>query len=254
MTQDLQFALEMAELAGEETLKYFGKKNLKVEKKGDESPVTIADRNTEHLIRDLLKQKYPKDAVLGEEFGVEKASNSRKWVIDPIDGTKSFIHGVPLYGVLIGLEIEQTIQVGVVNFPALKMMYYAERGYGAYKNYSRISVSDVSDLSQATMAFTDGDFLTSLTDHPLDKVVNEVGLLRGWGDCYAHMLVASGQADLVVEPEMSPWDCAAIIPIVSEAGGMCFDYTGKTTIYGQGLISANKTLGEQLFLRTTEKN
>ncbi len=246
MTKDLQIALEIAELAGKETLKYFGQPSLVVEKKRDKSPVTIADKNTEQLIRTQLNQKFPDDAILGEEYGDAQSKNGRKWIIDPIDGTKSFIHGVPLYGVLIGLEVNDQIKVGVVNFPALNIMYYAEKGSGAYKNFSRISVSDISDLNEATFVFTDGKFLTEHSDHPFEKIKHEVGLLRGWGDCYAHMLVASGQADVVVEPEMSPWDCAALIPIVEEAGGRCFDYTGATTIYGRGLVSANANISDHL--------
>lgn len=249
MTEDLQFALEMAELAGKETLKYFGQKTLKVEKKRDKSPVTIADKNTEELIRACLNQKFPNDAILGEEFGDSHSENGRKWVVDPIDGTKSFIHGVPLYGVLIGLEIQGKMELGIVNFPALNQMYYAQKGYGAFKNFSRIQVSEISDISEATLTFTDGKYLTEKVEHPIDQIKLEAGLIRGWGDCYAHMLVASGQADVVVEPEMNPWDCAAILPIIEEAGGLCFDYDGKTTIYGKGLISANQSIGKELLNR-----
>jgi histidinol phosphatase-like enzyme (inositol monophosphatase family) len=252
MTTDLQFALEMAEEAGRLTLTYFSRKSLKVFTKRDSSPVTEADQKAEELVRNFITSQYPEDGVLGEEFAECPSTNRRRWIIDPIDGTKAFIHGVPLYGVMIALEVEGVQQLGVVHFPALGDLYYAERGCGAFLNGSPITVSSVSTISDATVLFTEKEYLLAPpSNHPVDMLRHEAGLVRGWGDCYGHMLVASGRAEVSIDKIMSPWDCAALIPIVTEAGGCCFDYHGVTTIAGQGLISANKAIGTALLANIT---
>ncbi|MEI6846923.1 MAG: histidinol-phosphatase [Chlorobiaceae bacterium] len=249
MTSELQLALEMAEQAGRLTLGYFSRKSLQVFTKRDASPVTEADRKAEELIRGFIASKYPADGVLGEEFDERPSSNNRRWIIDPIDGTKAFIHGVPLYGVMIALEVNGSIQLGVVHFPVLNEMYYAERGCGALLNGSKISVSSIAERGDATVVFTEKEYLLDQTClHPVDELRLEAGLVRGWGDCYGHMLVASGRAEVAVDKIMSPWDCAALIPLVIEAGGLCFDYRGETTIYGKGLVSANYAIGKLLLV------
>lgn len=247
MTSDLQFALKLAEQAGRLTLEYFSSKSLQVLSKKDSSPVTAADRGAEELIRAAIASAYPGDGVLGEEFEERLSSNGRRWIIDPIDGTKAFIHGVPLYGVMIALEVDASLQIGVVAFPALRETYYAERGCGAFYNGSAITVSTIAEPGDATVLFTEKEYLLDhASRHPVDRLRDEAGLVRGWGDCYGHMLVASGRAEVSVDKIMSPWDCAALIPIVTEAGGCCFDYRGETTIYGKGLVSANRVMGEKL--------
>ncbi len=247
MNPDLQLAVELAEQAGQLTLNYFSRKSLQVFTKRDATPVTEADRKAEELIRAAIASHYPEDGVLGEEFAERPSGNNRRWIIDPIDGTKAFIHGVPPYGVMIALEIQGTVQLGVVHFPALGELYCAERAGGAFLNGSPISVSSISDIRNATVLYTEREYLLdSLSQHPVDQLRHEAGLVRGWGDCYGHMLVASGRAEVSVDKIMSPWDCAALIPIVTEAGGCCFDYRGKTTISGEGLVSANKAIGTAL--------
>jgi histidinol phosphatase-like enzyme (inositol monophosphatase family) len=248
MTHELQLALEMAEEAGRLTLTYFSRKSLQVFTKRDSSPVTEADRTAEELIRSSIASHYPADGVMGEEFEERPSTNRRRWIIDPIDGTKAFIHGVPLYGVMIALEVDGCQQLGVVHFPALGELYYAERGAGAFFNGSPITVSSVSTIAESTVLFTEKEYLLDLpSTHPVDLLRHQAGLVRGWGDCYGHMLVASGRAEVSVDKIMSPWDCAALIPIVTEAGGCCFDYRGVTTISGEhGLVSANMAIGKQL--------
>ncbi|NTU92755.1 MAG: histidinol-phosphatase [Chlorobiaceae bacterium] len=247
MTPDLQLALELAEKAGKLTLGFFGRKSLQVFSKRDASPVTEADRNTEELIRQGITACFPGDGLFGEEFDERPSDNGRRWIIDPIDGTRSFIHGVPLYGVMIGLEVEGSLRLGVINFPALGELYHAESGCGAFMNGSPVSVSAISDKADATVVFTEREYLTDPpSPHPVDRLRTEAGLVRGWGDCYGHMLVASGRAEVAVDKVMSPWDCAAIIPIVAEAGGRCFDYRGRSVIDGEGLVSANLTVGRAL--------
>ncbi len=247
MTSDLQLAVELAEQAGQLTLNYFSRKSLQVFTKRDATPVTEADREAEKLVREAIASRYPADGVLGEEFDERPAGNNRRWIIDPIDGTKAFIHGVPLYGVMIALEIDGAVQLGVVNFPALGEMYYAERGCGAFLNGSPIAVSSISDVWDATVLYTEKEYLLdTVSQHPVDMLRHQAGLVRGWGDCYGHTRVACGRAEVSVDKIMSPWDCAALIPIVTEAGGCCFDYRGKTTISGEGLVSANKAIGTAL--------
>lgn len=250
MTADLEIALEAATAAGKLTLRYFRDRSLKVFAKRDLSPVTEADRNAEKKILSLIRAKFPKDGFLGEEFGEKPSKNGRRWIIDPIDGTKSFIHGVPLYGVMLGLEINGEMQLGVIDLPALSETVYAERGYGAYRNVHRLFVSEVSSLSEATLLTSSESYLIdSGGKHFLDALKRDVKLVRMWGDCWGHTLIASGQADIMVEPKMSPWDAAALVPIIEEAGGKCFDYSGARTIYGKGFVTANALLGETLLKR-----
>ena len=245
MTSDLQLAVELAEQAGRLTLDYFSRKSLQVFTKRDATPVTEADRKAEELIRNAIIARYPGDGLLGEEFDERPSDNNRRWIIDPIDGTKAFIRRVPLYGVLIALEVSGFLQLGVVYFPALGELYYAERGSGAFLNESPISVSSVSDVRNATVLYTEREYLLDPpTLHPVDLLRRDADLVRGWGDCYGHMLVASGRAEVSVDKIMNPWDCAALIPVVTEAGGCCFDYNGVTTISGEGLVSANWRKGD----------
>lgn len=247
MTENLQLAVKLAGEAGNLTLSFYQSKSLKVDAKRDNTPVTEADRKAEELIRKGITDVFPGDGIFGEEFEEKISVNGRRWILDPIDGTRSFIHGVPLYGVMIGLEVDRRMRLGVVNFPALNEMYYAEEGFGAFMNGDAIQVSGISDYRDATVVFTEKEYLLDPpSDHPVDSLRHDAGLVRGWGDCYGHMLVASGRAEVAVDKVMSPWDCAAVIPIVIEAGGNCFDYTGQTTIYGQGLVSANRFIGDKL--------
>ncbi len=247
MIGDLELALDLAQRAGLLTLDYFSRKSLWVETKRDRSPVTEADRKAEQLIRHGILAACPNDGLLGEEFEERLSTNGRRWIIDPIDGTRSFIHGVPFYGVMVALEVNGTVVAGVVNFPALHEMYHAELGEGAFMNGTPISVSSIADERDATVVFTEKEYLMDPeSGHPVDRLRRGAGLVRGWGDCYGHMLVASGRAEVAVDKVMSPWDCAALIPIVREAGGCCFDYRGETTITGEGLVSANMAIGRQL--------
>jgi len=255
MTPDLQYALDMSEKAGKLTLNYFSRKSLQVFTKRDATPVTVADREAEELIRHAITSRYPADGILGEEFEERPSTNGRRWIIDPIDGTKSFIHGVPLYGVMIALEVDGFPHLGVINFPALGEMYYAERQCGAFRDGLPLAVSSVAQIADATVLFTEKEYLLDLpSTHPIDMLRHDAGLVRGWGDCYGHMLVASGRAEVSVDKIMSPWDCAALIPIVTEAGGCCFDYNGVTTITGEaGLVSTNKVIGERLLHQMNDK-
>ena len=243
LSSRLEFALSVAQEASELILRYYQSTDLAVERKRDSSPVTEADKNTEILIRERLAVAFPDDAILGEEFPDKEGTSGFSWILDPIDGTKSFIHGVPLFGTLIGVEYQSKCVVGVVQFPALNEVIYAARGSGAWwrigdREPRRARVSSVTDLSEATFSTTNPSrwFNTGLEDQ-LRTLLTKTHLARGWGDCYGHMLVATGRADVMIDPALNAWDAAALLPIVEEAGGEFIDWTGEPTIYGGNGLS-----------------
>lgn len=240
----LQILEDLARRAGDITLKYFQNPELAVEAKGDASPVTIADRETEQFIRDEVGRLFPGDIVIGEEFGEGPGEpGSRRWIVDPIDGTKSFIHGVPLYGVMIGVEENGEMIAGAVFIPPLNDMVVAAIGKGCWWNGKPAQVSGTEKLSDALILTTD------VANHKRfgkadswARVCDASRLMRTWGDCYGHILVATGRADAMFDPQMNPWDCAALLPILAEAGGTFTDYNGEATAYGADAISTNGKL------------
>ncbi|MCA8989055.1 MAG: histidinol phosphate phosphatase [Planctomycetaceae bacterium] len=256
----LEFALRAAEAAQELILKYYQNQDLNVISKHDNTPVTEADRGAELLIRELLAESFPEDGILGEEFPETPGKNNFRWILDPIDGTKSFVHGVPLFGSLLGLEEigadgERHCVVGVCRFPGLDEVVYAAKGGGAWwkkRNEDPIPArcSDVSDLSEACFCTTNVARWESLgLSKPYGVLCRGVRLTRGWGDCFGHMLVATGRAEVMVDPVLSEWDAAALLPILEEAGGHFVDRQGRATIYGKSGISVNAGL-KDLILQT----
>ena len=243
LTREMEIAAELAQVGGRSTLKYF-QAGVSVEIKEDATPVTVADRQAEQIIRDGLKKAFPDDGIFGEEFGNEVGLSGRRWIIDPIDGTKSFVRGVPLYGVLVGMENEHgDVVVGAAYLPALDEMVHAAIGHGCWWNGRRACVSDVSDLTSACVCYTSTrNFGVCGHDRLLEDLGSKVGLLRGWGDCYGHLLVATGRAEIMLDPILSPWDCAALVPILSEAGGSFTDWRGTVTIDGKNGLSTNGLL------------
>ena len=237
----LEFAVNAAWAAGQSTLAHF-QTGVGVERKADRSPVTIADRGAERLLRDLIAARYPEHVVLGEEYGHDDRRSSHRWVLDPIDGTQSFIRGVPLYGVLVGLEIEGVPQVGVCHFPALGETFAAGSGLGCWWNGRRARVSSTATLAEAAVGCSDSRMLSERLGDGLRALHGAVHLLRGWGDCYGHCLVASGRLDAMIDPAMNPWDCCALVPILQEAGGAFTDWTGVARIDGGDAFSTNGTL------------
>ena len=242
LTARLEFGLRVAREASDLILRYYQSSNLAVERKGDSSPVTDADKGSELLIRERLAVEFPDDAILGEEFPDKTGTTGFRWILDPIDGTKSFIHGVPLFGTLIGVEFQGRCVIGVVRFPALNEVVYAAKGSGAWWQIGDgeprpARVADTTTLDQAVFCTTNitrwykinrGDALETLLD--------SVQLARGWGDCFGHMLVATGRVHLMIAPAMNPWDAAALLPIVEESGGHFVDWNGTASIYqGNGL-------------------
>lgn len=239
----MEFAAETAYLAGRLTLGYF-QAGIRPEFKEDDTPVTIADREAEKLIRKRIENVYPGHAVVGEEMGDSGDSDkSHRWYIDPIDGTKAFVRGVPLYGVLLGLEIEGKVEVGAAYFPALNEMVTAATGYGCWLNGRRMRVSSISELSEAVAVFTDaGSFEEFGRQQAWDRLKKTAWVNAGWGDAYGHCLVATGRAEVMLDPIMSVWDCAPFPPIMAEAGGYFGDWSGNSTIYGNEALSVNSEL------------
>ena len=239
----LQFALKMAENASELILRHYQVDGLLVESKSDESPVTVADRGAEELMRKMLAESYPEDGVLGEEFDDVPGKNGFRWILDPIDGTKAFIHGVPLFGTLIGIESNGRMVAGVCRFPALNEVVYASDGEGCWWQIGsqparRTSVSGVSSLKDARLIFTEPTHWRSTKRFDaIVQIMDQVKIARGWGDCYGHAMIATGRAEIAIDPMMSPWDIAALIPILREAGGCCTDWQGVETVTGGDGVS-----------------
>jgi myo-inositol-1(or 4)-monophosphatase len=239
----LDFAVETAYLAGRLTLGYF-QTGLRPELKPDQSFVTLADREAEALIRRRIEDHYPRHAIVGEEYGLHGGEDAEhRWFVDPIDGTLSFVHGVPLYAVLMGLEIEGQVGVGVAYFPALDEMVAAATGEGCWWNGRPARVSPVSALDEALVAFTD---VCSFAQHgrsaAWQRIQRATRSRAGWGDAYGHCLVATGRAELMLDPIMSPWDCAPFPPILAEAGGYFGDWQGNCTIHAGEAMSTTRAL------------
>jgi histidinol-phosphatase len=242
----LEIAVDLAEEAGKITLEYF-QGRFDVETKPDSSPVTVADREAEAHIRQTIESRFPDDGIVGEEFGEIRVGARRRWIIDPIDGTFSFVRGVPLYGVLIGVEQDGDPVLGVIHLPALNETAAAARGEGCHWRGQRARVSTTSELSDALWLATDLDFETGVASSgALARVVRAAGLGRTWGDCYGYVLVATGRADVMIDPRMHVWDCAPLLPIVEEANGRFTDWQGRRTIRGGSAVATNGMLHDQV--------
>ena len=241
--RELAFATETAYLAGRLTLGYF-QTGIQPDLKPDDSPVTVADRKAEELIRSRIEEAFPGCAILGEEFGeTDREGASHRWIIDPIDGTKAFIHGVPLYAVLLALEVEGTVEVGAVYFPALDEMVAAAIGEGCSWNGRPVRVSTIADMSRATICFSDaGTFAEFGRAEEWERFQRATSIRAGWGDAYGHALVATGRAEIMLDPIMNSWDCGPFPPILREAGGSFTDWSGTPTIHGREAISTNGLL------------
>jgi histidinol-phosphatase len=239
----LDFAIETAYLAGKLTLSYF-QTGLVADSKRDGSPVTLADRSAEEMIRSRIEKAYPSHAIVGEEFGVqETAGASHRWLIDPIDGTKSFVAGVPLYSVLLGLEIEGRVEVGVIYLPALNELVAAATGHGCWWNGRRARVSQVSRIDQAVTAFTEiRNFGKYGRWDAFQRMMQRSRLCMGWNDAYGYVLAATGRIDVMLDPVMAVWDCGPMPAIFREAGGYFGDWQGNETIYHPEGLATNPAL------------
>jgi histidinol-phosphatase len=251
---ELDVAMEAAWIGGRTTLRWF-QATVAVEAKADGSPVTLADREAEAAIRGALRDRFPHDGLLGEEAGEEPGRSGRRWIIDPIDGTRSFVRGVPLYGVMVGLEADGLPVVGVLHFPALNETVAAAAGLGCHWNGRRCRVSSVDRLD-AALVVTSGDARPGPTTarhpdldqrvHSLQQLGSRVGTFRTWGDCYGYALVATGRAEAMLDPMLSVWDAAAVRPVIEEAGGRFTDWGGAPSHESGHAVGTNALLADRI--------
>ncbi len=239
-------AVEFARAGGDSTLRHF-KKSFNLEYKSDKSPVTNADREAETIIRDLIRENYPDHGIIGEEFGEENLDSDVIWILDPIDGTRSFIHGVPFYTTLIGVMIKEKPTIGVIYAPALDEMVSAATGEGCSLNGESIRVRACDKLENATFLTTDVDSFTEFGyDKVLQKLIEKTRVHRTWGDAYGHMMVATGRADIMIDAILNIWDAAALLPVITEAGGVYCDLSGVSSIHSGNALSTNQSIKEEI--------
>lgn len=238
----LEKAVTFAKAGGDHTRQYFGS-HINVEMKTDASPVTRADREAETLIRERIRSEFPDHNIVGEEFGEESGGGDVTWIIDPIDGTESFIHGIPLYTTLIGVMIGDNPIAGVIYAPATGECCAAGVGLGATLNDKPCRVRSCEGLDKATLLTTDyPDIEKAGLRRPFDKIMAKVRVSRTWGDAYGHMMVATGRADIMFDPFLNIWDAAPLLTIITEAGGSFTDMKGRAVINGGNGFSCNKIL------------
>lgn len=234
-----ELAVDLARKAGDLARSYFDG-TFEVEYKPDQSPVTVADREAEALIRAEVARLFPADGFLGEESGDQPSGSGFRWVIDPIDGTKSFIRRIPVWGTLVGLEYRGEQIGGVCYAPALGQMYRALRGDGAYRNDRRVRVSDVPDLAGSQVCYSSvAWFLKHGREQQFLELVRRTDRQRGFGDFYGFVLVADGSADLMVEHGVHTWDVVAVKALIEEAGGVFTDWSGTPTVDAPDVLASN---------------
>lgn len=256
IAERLGFAIELARAGGEATMRLFEQGAVPVQTKGDGTPVTVADKACETLIRGMLATRFPDDGVLGEEFGDAPGNTGFRWIIDPIDGTFSFMNGVPLFTTLVGVEMLEGEEAGnavagVIHAPALGETVYAALGHGAWHvvrggEPRPARVSRTPALASATVATTSLDYWSD-RDTPLwSRITKASAHSRGWPDAYGAILVATGRCDALVEPRLHPWDIAPFGPILREAGGRSTDWSGRETVHTSSSVVSNGLIHNEL--------
>jgi histidinol-phosphatase len=242
-------AIDAVKKAGDLAMSYFDR-NVEIQWKADESPVTVADQNAEKLIRETLLGHFPQDGFLGEEWGNAAGASGYRWIIDPIDGTRSFVRGIPLWGTLVGLEYKGELIAGVARMPALNQTYHALRGGGAFRDSRRIHVSKIDDFAKAHLYYSSLKYFDRTdTDAAFHGLYAECERQRGFGDCYGFLLVAEGAGEMMIDHGVHAWDVAALIPIVEEAGGKMTDWKGKVDIEAPDSLASNGILHERILAR-----
>lgn len=236
----MQAAAEVARLAGDCALGFFATEIL-IEAKSDGSPVTIADKSAERVARAWIEERFPGDGISGEEFGERIETGKHRWIIDPIDGTKSFIRGVPLWGTLVAVADGERVIAGAAFFPALAELIVAAPGEGCWWKDRRCSVSSVADLATALVLTSELPFVGEAA-RGWEELSSRVAQTRTWGDSYGYLLVATGRAEVMVDPVACEWDIAPFLPIISEAGGVFSDWYGAITPRGGNAIATNSAL------------
>lgn len=264
ITERLNFAVDIAHEAGDVTLQHFRREDLQVERKADQSPVTVADRAAEELLRKRIGQRFPEDGVVGEEFGTSGGTSGYQWVLDPIDGTKSFIHGVSLYTTLVAVLNDDDPVLGVIHAPALAETVFAAKGGGCwYQGDAKVAprparVSTIARLDESLLVTTEiACFTTERSKDAMDvfmRLQRAARLVRTWGDGYGYMLVATGRAEVMIDPAVNLWDAAPLQTIIEEAGGQFSDWRGNPTIHAEDAIATNGLVGEEVLALTRGSN
>ena len=241
----LEAVTEVARIAGDAALRHF-RRGVAVEWKSDGSPVTIADREAEQAARAWIGRRYPDHGILGEEQGETGVGSKYRWVVDPIDGTKTFVRGVPLWGTLVAIAMGEEVVAGAAYFPAVGEMIAAAPGAGCWSNGTRCQVSSVTTLADATVLTTDERFPhTPQHVEGWRSLAARSAVARSWGDCYGYLLVATGRAEVMTDGIVGPWDTAALYPIITEAGGVFTDWSGRATGFGGSAIATNAALARE---------
>jgi len=243
LRQLLAIAVEVAREGGRRTHAHFNA-GCSVELKPDGTPVTRADREAEAAMRARIARTFPDHAVLGEEEGESGGRAPYRWIIDPLDGTRTFVRGVPLFGTLVGIEAHDEPVVGVIHLPALDETIAAARGEGCTWNGRRCRVSAVGRLDDALLLVTD-ERAARTRSRAYERLAARTAMQRTWADCYGYALVATGRAEIALDPAMNVWDCAALLPVIEEAGGRFTDWRGRRTIRGGEAVATNGVLHEE---------
>ena len=247
----LEIARRAAVVAGEVIMPLYNA-GTTVELKADRTPVTIADRNAELAIREFLAKECPGHGILGEEFGETAGDGRHRWILDPIDGTKSFIHHVPLFGTLVALERDSVPVVGVIACHAAGETASGAVGLGAFLNGAPCHVSATSTLAEATVSMTSFTRMLRGEAEGTARLAQQAGLVRAWGDCYGYLAVAAGRVDIMLDPIMNLWDAAALYPIITEAGGGFSQWNGTPGL-GDSVVATNGILHEAVIALLNEE-
>jgi histidinol-phosphatase len=242
----LEQAIRFTKQAGDHTLNYF-RKGIEVKYKGDDTPVTQADREAEKILRSLIMDAYPDHGIVGEEYGVHKPEARVQWILDPVDGTMSFIHGIPLYTTLVGILVDGIPEIGLIYAPAMGEMVDAARGLGTRLNGSSVTVRKCDSLDKATILTTDirnVDTYGFGTVH--ESLLKACYAHRTWGDAYGHLMVATGRADIMLDPVLNIWDAAPLSTVLREAGGIFMTRDGIEDIHAGHGISVGLGLKNEI--------
>lgn len=236
------FATELARESGSVIADMFRQSDLTIETKDDDSPVTAADRTAETLLRDRIRARFPDHGIIGEEFGTEREDAEFVWILDPIDGTISYVAGVPLFGTLIGLLHGGEPVLGVIHQPVSNELMIGTAS-GTTLNGRPIRVRSTPELGEATLLTTDPKSIERYKNMAgFEALRTEAGLYRGWGDCYGYLLLASGRADIMIDPMMNAWDVLPLIPVVRGAGGVITTWEGEDPVHGTSTVAATPEL------------
>ncbi len=254
VSEFLEFAEGTVRDVGRTIARRFRERNFSVEEKGDGSPVTEADRDAEEKLRERISRKFPDHGFIGEEWGVQNDDREFVWVLDPIDGTKSFVHGVPLFGTLVGLLYQGRPVVGLIHQPVIDRMVTGDNR-SAFLDGKPTKVRAIRPLREATLLYTDpSDRVLLGAGDAFRRLQEEAGVVRSWGDCFGYLLLASGQADMMIDPIMAPWDMLPLLPVLRGAGAVVTGFNGNVPEEGKSLVaSTGKALHDQV-LRALPNN